>query len=117
MVVLPANDERVGNTCIGDSKSMVGEDTVPSELMVVGDKTQYDLADDDPADNDPADDDPADDDPAEVDLAEDKLVADEAVNDSADGKSIERDSAEPPKFVIFPSMMKPPLSDHSVSAR
>lgn len=98
MVVPPANDERVGNTCIGDSKSMVGEDTVPSEVMVVGDKTQYD----------PADNDPADDDPAEADLAEDKLVADEAVNESADGKSIERDSAEPPKFVIFPSRMKTP---------
>lgn len=95
MVVLPANDERVGNTCIGDSKSMVGEDTVPS-AMLVDDKTQYDLADDDPA---------------EDDLAKDKLVADEVVNDSADGKSIERGDAEPPKFLIFPSRMKkPPVS-------
>lgn len=91
MVVPPANDERVGNTCIGDSKSIVGEDTVPSEAMLVGDKTQYDLADDDPA---------------EVDLAEDKLVADKAVNDFADGISIKRGDAEPPKFVIFPSKMK-----------
>lgn len=81
---------------------MVGEDTVPSEAMMVGDNTQYDLADDDPA---------------EVDLAEDKLVADEDVNDCADGKTIERGDAEPPKFEIFPSRMispsrmkKPPFS-------
>lgn len=91
MVVPSANDERVGNTCIEDSKSMVAEETVPSEAMLVGTKTQYDLADDDPA---------------EVDLAEDKLVADKAVNDFADGKPIERGDAEPPKFVIFPSKMK-----------
>lgn len=70
---------------------MVGENTVPSEAMVVGDETQDDLADGDPA---------------EDGLAKDKLVADEAVNDSADGKSIERGDAKPPKFVIFPSRMK-----------
>lgn len=101
MVVLPSNDEHVDNTCIGDSESMVVEDTVPSEVMVVGDKTQFDLADDDPAEEDPAED----------DFAEDKLIADEAVNDSADGKSTERGNAKPSKFVIFPSRMKkPPVS-------